>query len=60
MERKRRKKRRPRPRKGSDKREPAGQPGAKVHNLRPREWVDVCGAVTRMGGQLVEIPKGEA
>lgn len=44
---------------GSAKRAPVGKPGAKVHNLKPREWIDVCGSVTRMGGQLVEIPASQ-
>jgi hypothetical protein len=49
-------KRQKRPRRGSDKREPAGKPGAKVHNMPRGKWKTVCGEVTRMGGQLVEIP----
>lgn len=51
--------RRRKPTAGSAKREPVGKPGAKVHNLKPHEWIDVCGSVTRMGAQLVEIPASE-
>jgi hypothetical protein len=49
-------KRQKRPRQGSKKREPVGKPGAQVHNMPRGTWKKVCGEVTRMGGQLVEIP----
>jgi hypothetical protein len=48
-------KRQKRPRQGSAKREPVGQP-AKVHNMPRGKWKKLCGDVTRMGGQIVEIP----
>lgn len=43
---------------GSAKRNGVMRPGAKVHNLTPRIWLrNICGDVTRVGGQLIEIPK---
>lgn len=53
-----RKPRRRKPTRGSAKREPVGQP-AKVHNMPRGTWKNVCGDVTRMGAQLVEIPQTE-
>jgi hypothetical protein len=52
-------KKRARQQSGSAKRKRRGPlPGCRVHNLVPGEWIkDVCGDVTKIGGQLVEIPK---
>jgi hypothetical protein len=49
-------KRKVRRRPGSARRKPVGKAGAKVHNAPREKWIKVCGEVTRMGGQLVEIP----